>query len=84
MSEGTTAAPGGAVWGSDDFKKGLGCKLCCCEDQVLGESASSHYLGAYTRYESINSFSAVLSTKGRVVGLCWAQLKPKGPKGPST
>ena len=70
MSEGTTAAPGGAVWGSDDFKKGLGCKLCW-EDQVLDESASSHYLWAYTRYESINSFSAVLSTKGRVVGLYW-------------
>ena len=26
-------------------------------------------------------FSAVLSTEGRVVGLCWAKLKPKGPKG---
>ena len=26
-----------------------------------------------------NSFSAVLSTEGRVVGLCWATLKPKGP-----
>jgi len=23
-----------------------------------------------------------LSTEGRVVGLCWAKLKPKGPKGP--
>ena len=29
-----------------------------------------------------NAFSAVLSTAGRVVGLCWAKLKPKGPKGP--
>ena len=27
------------------------------------------------------AFSAVLSTEGRVVGLCWAKLKPKGPKG---
>jgi len=26
-------------------------------------------------------FSAVLSTEGRVVGLCWAKLKPKRPKG---
>jgi len=28
-----------------------------------------------------NAFSAVLSTEGRVVELCWAELKPKGPKG---
>ena len=26
-----------------------------------------------------NAFSAVLSTKGRVVGLCWAETKPQGP-----
>ena len=31
--------------------------------------------------ESINAFSAVLSTEGRVVGPCWEKLKPKGPKG---
>ena len=24
---------------------------------------------------------AVLSTEGRVVGLCWEHFKPKGPKG---
>ena len=29
-----------------------------------------------------NAFFAVLSTEGRVVGLCWVKLKPKGPKGP--
>ena len=28
-----------------------------------------------------NAFSAVRSTEGRVVGICWAKLKPKGPKG---
>ena len=28
-----------------------------------------------------NAFSAVLSREGRVVGLCCAELKPKGPKG---
>ena len=28
------------------------------------------------------AFSGVLSTEGRVVGLCWAKYKPKGPKGP--
>ena len=33
----------------------------------------------YTLY---NAFFAVLSTEGRVVGLCWQKLKPKGPKGP--
>ena len=33
---------------------------------------------ALTRSESKNAFSAVLSTEGRVVGLCWAKLKPKG------
>jgi len=26
------------------------------------------------------AFSAVLSTEGRVVGLCWEKLYPKGPK----
>ena len=25
--------------------------------------------------------SAVLSTKGRVIGLCWEHQKPKGPEG---
>ena len=35
---------------------------------------------APTRSESINAFSAVLPTEGRVVGLCWGELKPKGPK----
>ena len=29
--------------------------------------------------ESINAFSAVLSTEGHIFGLCWAQLKPEGP-----
>ena len=33
------------------------------------------------RSESINAFSAVLSTEGRVVGPCWEHLKPEGPKG---
>ena len=33
------------------------------------------------RSERKNAFSAVLPTEGRVVGLCWAQLKPEGPKG---
>ena len=28
-----------------------------------------------------NAFTAVLFTEGRVVGLCWEKLKPKGPKG---
>jgi len=32
------------------------------------------------RSGSKNAFSAVLFTEGRVVGLCWAKLKPKGPK----
>ena len=36
-----------------------------------------------TRSESINAFSAVLSTEGRVVGPCWEKLKPEGPKGPA-
>ena len=31
--------------------------------------------------ESINALQSFLS-EGRVVGLCWAQLKPKGPKVP--
>ena len=31
----------------------------------------------------MNAFSAVLAAEGCVVGLCWAQLKPKGPKGSS-
>ena len=30
--------------------------------------------------KDLNTFSAVLSTEGRVFGLWWAQLKPKGPK----
>ena len=34
-----------------------------------------------TRSESKYAFSAVLSTEGRVVGLCWEHLKPKRPKG---
>ena len=29
-----------------------------------------------------HALSAVLSTEGRVVGLCWAKLKPEGPQGP--
>ena len=33
------------------------------------------------RSESKNAFFAVLSTEGRVAGICWAKLKPKGPKG---
>jgi len=33
--------------------------------------------------ESINAFSAVLSTEGRDIGQCWAKLKPIGPKGES-
>ena len=33
-----------------------------------------------TRPESKNTLSAVLSTEGRVVGLCWAKLKPNGPE----
>ena len=28
-----------------------------------------------------NAFLAVLFTEGRVVGLCWAKSKPKGPEG---
>ena len=28
-----------------------------------------------------NAFSAVLSTEGRAIGLCRAELRPKGPKG---
>ena len=36
-----------------------------------------------TRSESINAFSEVLSTEGRVVGLFCAELKPKGPKHPN-
>ena len=27
-----------------------------------------------------NTFSAVISTEGRVVGLCWAKLSPTGPE----
>ena len=44
-------------------------------------SARASALESSTRSESKNAFSAVLSTEGRVVGLCWAKLKPKGPKG---
>ena len=33
------------------------------------------------RSESKNAVSAVLSTEGRVVGICWEKLKPKGPQG---
>jgi len=29
---------------------------------------------------SKNAFSAVLSTEGRVAGLCWEHLKPQGPQ----
>ena len=28
------------------------------------------------------NLSVILFTEGRVVGLCWEKLKPKGPKGP--
>ena len=31
-----------------------------------------------------NAFSAVLSTEGRVVTLCWDKFKPRGPKGHGT
>ena len=34
-----------------------------------------------SRRRKQNASSAVLSTEGRVVGRCWAKLKPKGPKG---
>ena len=39
-------------------------------------------IGELNTIRKQNAFSAVLSTEGRVVGLCWAQLKPKGPEGP--
>jgi len=32
-------------------------------------------------FTSIDAFSAVLSTEGCVVGLCWAKSKPQGPEG---
>ena len=44
-------------------------------------STRAFALESSTRSESINALSAVLSTEGRVVGLCWEHLKPKGPKG---
>ena len=44
-------------------------------------SSRASALESETRSESKNAFSAVLSTEGRVVGLCWEHLKPKGPKG---
>ena len=34
-----------------------------------------------TRSFARTEHPAVLSTEGRVVGLCWEHLKPKGPKG---
>ena len=41
----------------------------------------SAYVGSSKNLKNLkNAFSAVLSTEGRVVGLCWAKLKPKGPK----
>ena len=38
--------------------------------------------GELNAIQKQNVFSAVLSTEGRIVGLCLAKLKPKGPKGP--
>ena len=40
---------------------------------MLGEIQTS-------RSESKNAFYAVLSTEGRVVGLCWEHLQAQGPK----
>ena len=37
-------------------------------------------LGAGCDPKAKYALSAVLSTEGRVVGLCWENLKPKGPK----
>ena len=47
----------------------------------LISSTRASALESSTRSESINAFSAVLSAEGRVVGLCWEHLRPKGPKG---
>ena len=35
----------------------------------------------YRTARNQNAFSAVFSTEGRVVGLCWAELESKEPKG---
>ena len=45
------------------------------------EASISASLGTYTRPESINAFSAVLSTEGRVIGLCQEIFSPQKPKG---
>ena len=47
-------------------------------------STRASALESQTRSESISTFPAVLSAEGRVVGLCWAPLKPQGSKGPSS
>ena len=46
-----------------------------------GGRVGASWVPEKTRSGSENTFSAVLSTEGRVVGPCWEHLKPKGPKG---
>ena len=41
---------------------------------------TSRCTGELNAIRKQNAFSAVLSTEGRVVGLCWAKLKSKGPE----
>ncbi|KAJ1475145.1 hypothetical protein T484DRAFT_3201116 [Baffinella frigidus] len=43
-------------------------------------SSQASALESSTRSERKKSFPAVLSTEGRVVGICWEKLKPQGPK----
>ena len=60
-------------------RKLVSAEACC---GLLGEASvyRASALESQTRSESKYALSAVLSTEGRVVGLCWAKLKPKGPK----
>ena len=41
----------------------------------------SAYVGSSKNLKDLNAFSADVSTEGRVVGLCWARLKPERPEG---
>jgi hypothetical protein len=51
------------------------------DQHVLGTHVDLQCL-LFTFAQSASETSAVLSTEGRVVGIRWEKLKPKGPKGP--
>ena len=51
---------------------------------VSGDETHVGVAGVTLHVGSKDSFSAVLSTKGRVVGACWEKLDPTGHKGKDT